>query len=148
LTIKFKSGALGYHFGTWGARGTRLRYSFHAHGEEGMLEANFSTGELILHQNGKSEILSANATDKRFTTDPSSGGKQAEHQLQHFAKCVETGITPNTDGRRSLQSLRVIWRLYEAERRSIIADLTGLGLDQVEQPLQLRVDQAPITFSK
>jgi len=30
VAIRFASGALGYHFGTWGARGTRLGYSFHA----------------------------------------------------------------------------------------------------------------------
>ena len=31
VSLKFANGALGYHFGTWGAKGTRLRYSFHAH---------------------------------------------------------------------------------------------------------------------
>jgi hypothetical protein len=34
-----------------------------------------------------------------------------------------------TDGPRSLQSLRVIWRLYEAEEKSTVADLRGLSLD-------------------
>ena len=38
VTIEFEDGVLGYHFGTWGARGTRLKYSFHAHCEHGMLE--------------------------------------------------------------------------------------------------------------
>ena len=38
--------------------------------------------------------------------------------------------TPLTDGPGSLQGLRVIWRLYEAERRGVVADLHGLGLDE------------------
>ncbi|MCY3788876.1 MAG: hypothetical protein OXH63_08815 [Gemmatimonadetes bacterium] len=38
--------------------------------------------------------------------------------------------TPLTDGKSSLQGLRVIWRLYEAEQAGHIADLTGLGLDE------------------
>jgi hypothetical protein len=37
---------------------------------------------------------------------------------------------PETDLKSGLQSLRVIWRLYEAERRGVVADLRGLGLDQ------------------
>jgi UDP-N-acetyl-2-amino-2-deoxyglucuronate dehydrogenase len=31
VTIEFENGALGYHFGTWGAKGSRLNYSIHAH---------------------------------------------------------------------------------------------------------------------
>jgi hypothetical protein len=35
-----------------------------------------------------------------------------------------------TDGPSSLQGLRVIWRLYEAEQANQIAVLRGLGLDE------------------
>ena len=35
-----------------------------------------------------------------------------------------------TDGEGSLQGLRVIWKLYEAEDKGEIADLRGLGLDE------------------
>ena len=135
VTMKFEGGALGYHAGTWGARGTRLGYSFHAHGEKGMLEANFMARELILHQSDRDEYV-------RFRG--SQEGKHAENELMHFAHCIKTGTRPETDGRNSLQSLRVIWRLYDAEQRNLVADLTGLGLDEVEEPLQLRVNQAPI----
>ena len=31
VCLEFENGSLGYHFGTWGARGTKLKYSFHAH---------------------------------------------------------------------------------------------------------------------
>ena len=51
--------------------------------------------------------------------------------MAHFLDCIETGQTPLTDGKSSLQGLRVIWRLYEAEQAGNIADLTGLGLDDV-----------------
>ena len=135
VTMQFEGGALGYHAGTWGARGTRLGYSFHAHGEKGMLEANFTLDKLILHRDN---------TDEHVRFHGSQEGKQSENQLSHFAHCIETGSTPDTDGRSSLQSLRVIWRLYDAEQRNVVADLTGLGLDEVEEPLQLRVNEVPI----
>ena len=48
--------------------------------------------------------------------------------MAHFLDCVETGQRPLTDGPDSLQGLRVIWRLYEAEKEGKVADLRGLGL--------------------
>ncbi|MDE2800756.1 MAG: hypothetical protein OXI94_18980, partial [Gemmatimonadota bacterium] len=57
-------------------------------------------------------------------------GKHTENEMAHFLDCIETGQTPLTDGKSSLQGLRVIWRLYEAEQAGHIADLTGLGLDE------------------
>jgi hypothetical protein len=44
--------------------------------------------------------------------------------------CVRTGKRPNTDGPESIQGLRVIWRLYDAEEKGIVADLRGLGLNR------------------
>lgn len=49
VTIAFASGALGYHFGTWGARGTRNRYDFQIHCTKGMLEYNHKEGKVYLY---------------------------------------------------------------------------------------------------
>ena len=38
-------------------------------------------------------------------------------------------VRPMCDGGGALQGNRVIWRMYEADKRNIVADLTGLGLD-------------------
>ena len=124
VSIKFENGSIGYHFGTWGARGTRLGYSFHAHGEKGMLEANFSENKLILHKlDNKPKIL--------FSECKSI--KQTDNELLHFASCIKTGTLPNTDARSSLQSLRVIWKLYDSELKHSVADLRGLGLTEIEK---------------
>jgi predicted dehydrogenase len=116
--IKFASGALGYHAGTWGAKGSRLGYSFHAHCTEGMLEANFVQGRLIAIVGSEEKILH----------EYGGFAKPLANEMEHFIDCVATGSRPLTDGRSSLQSLRVIWRLYEAERQGRVADLRGLGL--------------------
>lgn len=117
VTMQFESGAMGYHFGTWGARGSRLRYAIHAHCTDGMIEADLTNGRLVGLRDGQEEVLLETAATKSTAA-----------QLAHFVDCIETGRTPRTDGRRSLQSLRVIWRLYEAERREVVADLRGCGL--------------------
>jgi len=121
VCIKFSNNAIGYHAGTWGAKGSRLRYSIHAHCTEAMLDAFLSDGKLILHQGRDETILMESPTDKR-TAD----------EMSHFLDCIETGQRPITSARESLQGLRVIWRLYEAEEKGAVADLRGCGLDETE----------------
>ncbi|MCK4322961.1 MAG: Gfo/Idh/MocA family oxidoreductase, partial [Armatimonadetes bacterium] len=57
VTLQFEGGRLGYHFGTWGARGTRLGYSFHAHCTEAMIEADIHAGKLLVHRGGEAEVI-------------------------------------------------------------------------------------------
>ena len=47
--IVFESGAIGHHFGTWGARATRHGYSIHVQGEKVMVEADITNGILYAH---------------------------------------------------------------------------------------------------
>lgn len=131
VTIAFENGALGYHFGTWGARGTRLGWSIHAHCTEGMLEINLADRQLIAHTGMKKEQANLDtASHKQVLMEEDEHGKFTHFEIQHFLDCVQTGKQPVTDGPRSLQGLRVIWRLYEAERSNTVADLRGLGLDE------------------
>lgn len=102
VTMRFESGALGYHFGTWGARGTRLSYSFHAHCTEGLLEFclisdEFEGEQLIFHKGGKKEVLLS-----------SKNVKPTRNEMIHFLDCIETGEEPLTNGRDSLEGLRAI----------------------------------------
>ena len=114
VTMTFESGAMGYHFGTWGAKGSRLKYSFHAHCTEGMIEAAITGGKLIAHVKGKEEVL--------LTAEHT---KPTDAEMMHFLDCIESGATPITSAADSLRGLRVIWKLYEAEERGALADLSG-----------------------
>lgn len=120
VVIRFASGALGYHFGTWGAAGSRLKYSFHAHCTDAMLEAAISEGRFYVHRKGEARVI-----------QEIDAMKHTQAEMGHFLDCIETGRRPLTDGPGSLQGLRVIWRLYEAEEKGVMADLRGLGLDEV-----------------
>jgi len=122
VTMRFESGALGYHFGTWGARGTRLNYSFHAHCTEGMLEFRLTSDEfedeqLIFHKGGKKEVLLS-----------ADNAKPTRNEMIHFLDCIESGNDPITNAGDSLEGLRAIWRMYEAEERGALADLRGISL--------------------
>lgn len=90
-----------------------------------MIEAQVTQGRLFLHRGA----LEEEAGRETLLLETESG-KHVERELAHFVDCVESGQRPLTDGPRSLQSLRVIWRLYEAERQGVVADLRGLGMSQ------------------
>lgn len=124
VTMRFESGALGYHFGTWGARGTRLKYSFHAHCTGGMLEFRLTSDEfegerLIFHKDDTEEVLLS-----------AENAKPTRTEMIHFLDCIDTGAEPLTNARDSLEGLRAIWRMYEAEEKGCLANLQGISLGQ------------------
>ncbi len=140
VSMKFESGATAYHFGTWGARGTKLRYSMHAHCTDGMIELDYRNGDIVLWLDpshgdlggmSREELADPdNAPESRVLFHAEPGAKHTSSEMTHFLDCVDSGARPETDLRSALQSLRTIWRLYEAERRGVVADLSGLSLDE------------------
>jgi predicted dehydrogenase len=129
VTIEFENGILGYHFGTWGARGTRLKYSFHAHCEEGMIEAAISEGKLIAHTRATEHVAGKpTVRQKEEVLLEVQNTKPTEVEMAHFIDCIETGAKPLTHAIGSLEGLQVIWKLYDAEEKNEIADLRHLEL--------------------
>ena len=138
VSLKFASGATAYHFGTWGARGSRLRYSVHAHCTEGMLELDNAQGTITLHRDksgGDLPALQALAAAGEELDGPSrvivyrrptAGGKAVVQQMEAFLDCVEHERKPDISATASLRSLQVIWKLYEAEENMVVADLRGI----------------------
>ncbi|MBT3289503.1 MAG: Gfo/Idh/MocA family oxidoreductase [Victivallales bacterium] len=133
VTIEFEGGVMGYHMGTWGARGTRLRYSFHAHCTEGMLEIDLRKGQLILHS--KHAVHDPGRTDTAQNEEvlvEVPHAKPTEVEMIHFIDCIKTGEKPLTDPVGSLEGLQVIWKLYEAEEKHELADLAGMGIGSLD----------------
>ena len=58
--------------------------------------------------------------------DKGNNSKATQHEINHFVDCVLTGAKPLTDGESALRSLRVIWKLYDAEKFGIVADLRDI----------------------
>jgi predicted dehydrogenase len=133
VTIEFENGVMGYHMGTWGARGSRLKYSFHAHCTEGMIEADISHGRLIAHS--KTVIhdpSNHNAAQAEEVLLEVPHAKPTEVEMAHFIECIRTGQKPLTDPVGSLEGLQVIWKLYEAEEQRRLADLRGMGIGSLK----------------
>ena len=129
--LKFENGALAYHGATWGARGTRLAGCFEIQTEEGMLE--YTQGEVrYYHKNGlhkPGEESGENQSYDLLWKREGNAPKETQHEIRHFVECVQEDKTPITNARQSLQSLRVIWALYNAEHNNTVADLRGLGFE-------------------
>lgn len=136
MAIKFASGAVGYHGATWGAKGTRLGYSFHAQCEEGMIEVDQFKGFVALHR-GDRHAEQTRGIEMLMEQDDVS--KHTDREMAHFLDCIEGNLTPFSNAEDAMQSLRVIWRLYEAEEAGRVADLRGLSVPQTPIPANLRV---------
>ncbi len=130
--FEFENGRLAYHYGTWAAKGTRHSYSIQTQFEEGLVECCLNEGKMYLHQTkdlgNYSEV--SDEPELIFTCETTS--HLPKYEIEYFADCVIKNVHPMTDGKSTLQGHRVIWRMYEAERRNIIADLSGLGIDNEE----------------
>ncbi|MBE6931588.1 MAG: Gfo/Idh/MocA family oxidoreductase [Clostridia bacterium] len=133
-TIKFESGAIGYHGATWGARGSMLRYDFQIQMEKGMLEYQHNDGVIRLYDR---ETMHQPAVEEGapqykilWKREDGQAGKQTQHEMNHFLDCVRTGKKPITDGYSSLQGLRVIWKMYNAEKNGFVADLRDCALPE------------------
>lgn len=96
-----------------------------------MLELDLTNRKLFAHTGLSEEVQQQHEeTVELLMESKSDGGKYVQHEINHFFHCVRTGEKPLTSAPESLQGLRVIWRLYEAEERGIMADLRGLGLNE------------------
>ena len=134
-TIQFASGAIGYHGATWGARGTRLGMDFQVQMEKGMLDFDYRRGIIKLYDQESMHRPGAVEDDVRYKIlwhREGKANKQTQFEINHFLDCVRTGKTPVTDGETSLQGLRVIWKMYDAEKFGVVADLRDCALPERE----------------
>ncbi len=128
VCIEFEDGKLGYHFGTWGARGTKLKYAFHAHCEKGMLEINLHDGTLKYYGDAEAHVPGSDAEQKEALLFEAKHAKPTSEEMSHFIDCIENGTTPLTDPVSSIEGLQIIWKLYDAENKHELADFQGMGL--------------------
>ncbi len=130
VSISFEGGKLGYHFGTWGARGTKLKYAIHAHCEKGMIEWDLQGGQLRYYGDAEAHVPGSDAKQRMvvLADNAAAPSKATTEEMAHFVDCVQNGTKPLTDAVSSLEGLQVIWKLYEAEDQHRLADLRGLGL--------------------
>jgi predicted dehydrogenase len=115
--IEFEEGVTAYHYGTWGSKRQNSHYLFQIDCTGAVLQLRFGENRLV-----------AMTPQGEHVCFEYSGEKATYHEVSHFLDCVETGRKPFTDAVSSLQGLRVIWKMYEAERTHTLADLCGMGL--------------------
>ncbi len=123
VTIKFKNGTMGYHFGTWGAKGSFHGYTFHVLTDEGMFEYRADDETLEFSTNRHPE--ESKRTSKKWFF-PITTFHATWREIAHFVECVCEHKEPLTNPRRALRGLDLIWKLYEAEEKGVLADLSDL----------------------
>ena len=128
LVMKFENGAVGYHGATWGARGTRMGYDFQVHTEKGLFDYDHHAGTITYYSKEEAhEPGKPSKNTKEILWDEGTGKKHTNNEIDHFVDCVLGGKTPLTSGRTALESLRVIWKMYDAEKNHTVADLRDIN---------------------
>ena len=132
VTMKFENGSLGYHGATWGSRGTRMGTDFQIITEKGTLEFDFVSGEVKVYDNVKEHIPGMADSDAQkyrvVWKRENAASKETQHEISHFVDCIINKKKPETDAHSALESLRVIWKLYDAEKMGIVADLRDINV--------------------
>ena len=128
VCLEFENGALAYHFGTWGARGTRMGYSFQAHCEKGLLDFKLSENKLFLRGKIAEHIPGTPEECKEYVLLDleNSPAKPTVTEMRHFIECVDRASRPETSPEQSLAGLEVIWELYQAEEEHRMADFSRI----------------------
>ncbi|HHF7349339.1 TPA: Gfo/Idh/MocA family protein [Legionella feeleii] len=117
VCLKFPDNSLGYYFGTWGARGTRNDYLMQAHGSKGMLEADFNKSAITLYSKGSTkdtkQFYTGFTKEELLFKGEVDISEMYHNEMLHFLTCITTNQKPLTDATVALQSMQLIWRLYQ-----------------------------------
>lgn len=129
VTMEFENGAIGFHTATWCARGTRLGWVLDIITEKGTIHYDREDGEILFYGNQKQRdpIEGGDKSYEVVWKENAGMSKQTHFEIRHFANCILNGTKPMTDGYSTMQGLRVIRALYDAEEHGTVADLRGLG---------------------
>jgi len=127
--FEFEGGRLAYHFGTWGAKGTRHSYAIHAFFEDCMIECCLNEGQMFIHRSTDLGNYSekSDVAELIFECEPTS--HLPKYEIEHFADCIINNIQPLTGGREALKGQQAIWEMYKAERENRYADLRPYAFD-------------------
>lgn len=128
VLMNFENGALAYHFATWGARGSRNRYTFQIHFTDSFLNYEVYDETMTISKFWGPDLTMEEPREIKFTFE--KDGENMHHtqiENQDFVFAILDDREPLVTGRDAIQSLRIIWKLYEAEEKGEIADLRGLG---------------------
>ena len=112
-----------------------MGYDFQIITEMGTFDYDLSTGEFRFYSKLDLHDPGVVHNSHHYTVMHRRDGEKSKNthiEISHFIDCVHTGKRPITDGRSALQSLRIIWKMYEAEKNGTTADLRVLGLPDTE----------------
>lgn len=129
VKMQFENGAISYLCTTWAARGTHLGKNLQLHTEGGMFDFDFDTGELriydqlLVHRPGET----FNRSYTVLFNEDMEEIKNTPYEFNHFAECILSGKTPETDGFSAMQVQNAIWKMIDADKHDIMADLTGIS---------------------
>jgi predicted dehydrogenase len=139
-TIEFENGAVGHISNSWTTRAP-WQFQFMILGTEGSIYTPVNPSATSIEQHEAPAVVSCFRHD--MTGAGSSGGVSQPfvpidlpeglfsnnpyvNEIAHFADCCRSGQDPISSGRDNLDTMKIVFGIYEASRRGQIVDLTEL----------------------
>ena len=96
--------------------------------EKGLFDYDHHAGTITYYSKEEAhEPGKPSQNTKEILWDAGTGKKYTNNEIDHFVDCVLNHKTPLTSGRTALESLRVIWKIYDAEKNNTVADLRDIN---------------------
>ena len=106
-----------------------MGYDFQVHTEKGLFDYDHHAGTITYYSKEEAhEPGKPSKNTEKILWEAGTGKKYTSNEIDHFVDCVLNHKTPLTSGRTALESLRVIWKLYDAEKTNSVADLRNINL--------------------
>ena len=117
--IKFENGVVGVTRHTWASPKSRIWYTMHAICEKAHITLTTTPiGDLVTegHSCRWSTRIVAEGRETHVLLD-SDEGLDLEPEIDHFLTCIETGQTPQTDGRNARKIIALVHGAYDDAAR-------------------------------
>ena len=119
--IKFTSGVVGTTRQTWASPKTQIWYTMHAVCERAHVTLTTTPVGDLFHEGAKcpwhTRVVALSGAGEEVLHD-SDEGLDVQPEIEHFFDCIETGQTPQTDGRTARKVIKLVLDAYEeAERK-------------------------------
>lgn len=136
-TLEFKNGAIGHVFATYVSR-VPWAFQYLIIGEKGTIYTPMVVKNNSIVRSSPALVSSAERDNKGATsqlpdfvpvepvTEGLAGGNSFTNEIIHFSDCCREGIEPLSSGKDNLETMKIVFGIYESARTKQAVDLATI----------------------
>ena len=148
--LSFKSGVKGHIFVSWLHPNKEQKLVVVGDKKMAVFDDTLSEGKLQIHDKGV-EWVNRQPVPRQNEAQiiPIEACEPLKAECAHFLECIESGTTPNTDGKNGIQVLKILNACQESlENKGAVVSLNGNGLSEPYFAHETAVINTPCRIGK